>query len=92
MSVEDEIKKAKEVYRKKKNPVLITSRQDQKQLSASPAPKPTNSIKDYLTVFFNIMKRDIIFRLGIQSDKDEQKETMREEYTDFMEAHFNGRC
>lgn len=90
MSVEDEIKKAKEVYRKKKNPAMITSRQEQKQLSALPAPKPTNSFKDYLTVFFNIMKRDIIFRLGIQSDKDEQKEVMREEYTDFMEAHFNG--
>jgi len=92
MSVDDEIKKAKDVYRKKKNP-SIGAAPDRKQIAAPKSSKGMgNGIKEYVTVFFNIMKRDIIFRLGIQSNVDEQKEIMKEEYMDFMEAHFNGRC
>jgi hypothetical protein len=88
MSVEDEIKKAKEVYRKKKNPEL-KGVPERKQLAA---PKQKSEFAEYLTIFFNIMKRDIIFKLGLQTRSDKKKETMKQEYNDFMEAHFNGRC
>lgn len=88
MSVNDEIVKAREIYRKKKTPV---TGELPKQIAAVSSAKRGESIKEYFTIFFTIMKRDITSALGFKTPEDEKQDVVKQEYFDFMEAHFGSR-
>lgn len=87
MSVNDDIAKARETYRKKKLP----AGEPPKQIATPSSGNLGESIKEYFTIFFTIMKRDIRTTLGLKTPEDEKQDVVKQEYFDFMEAHFGNR-
>lgn len=87
MSVNDDIAKARETYRKKKLP----AGEQPKQIAPVSSANRGESIKEYFTIFFTIMKRDIRTTLGLKTPEDEKQDVVKQEYFDFMEAHFGNR-
>lgn len=86
MSVEEEIRKTKLKYHSKKG-------EPQKQeVAVTRASVRKQSIKDgvaeYITIFLNIMKRDIMIKLGINKENEAKKIQMKEDYDNFMERFF----
>ena len=80
MRVNDEIAKTREKYRQKR---VAPSSEKVKRIEA-----PRGDVKEYFTIFFNIMKREILFKLGIQKPEDKRIEEKKQEYYDFMEMYF----
>lgn len=91
MSINDEINKTREKYRQKR----IASPQNNQRKRIPPShqiPVTRQNViavaLEYITICFNIMKRDILFKVGMQKPDDEKRELMKREYEDFMEMYF----
>ena len=75
INVKDEIEKTRMRYRQKKTGAPISIEEGQH--------KPSFNFSKYMSIFLNIMKRDIMIKLGVEEYK--KRERMKQEYNDFME-------
>ena len=75
INVKDEIEKTRMRYRQKKAGAPISIEEGQH--------KPSFNFSEYMSIFLNIMKRDIMIKLGVEEYK--KRERMKQEYNDFME-------
>lgn len=91
MSVAEEIERAREKYRQKKIQPSTDQNAAQKRLTQTlgvPARRDKSIIStfgEYLHTYMKVFRKDIRFRLGIQTKSDEEIEQMKMVYNDFME-------